>query len=95
MDIIKELLKDVPVPKMVKIRQSFNADEIVDVSGALATALADSGQLERIKPGMRIAIAAGSRGVAQLAALVRTTADEVKKRGGKPSSGRWRASNKP
>ena len=84
MDIIKELLKDVPVPKMVKIRQSFNADEIVDVSGALATALADSGQLERIKPGMRIAIAAGSRGVAQLAALVRTTADEVKKRGGKP-----------
>ena len=45
MDIIKELLKDVPVPKMVKIRQSFNADEIVDVSGALATALADSGMV--------------------------------------------------
>jgi hypothetical protein len=84
LDIIKELLKDVPVPKMVKIRQSFNADEIADVSGVLSTALANSGQLEKIKPGMRIAIAAGSRGVAQLAALVRTTADEVKKRGGKP-----------
>ena len=84
MDIIKELLKDVPVPKMIKIRQSFNADEIVDVSGALSSALADSGQLDLIKPGMRIAIAAGSRGVAQLPALVRTAADEVKKRGGKP-----------
>lgn len=84
MDIIKELLKDVPLPRMVKIRQSFNADEITDVSAALSAALIDSGLLQKIKPGMRIAIAAGSRGVAQLAALVRTAADEVKKRGGKP-----------
>lgn len=84
MDIIKELLNDVPLPRMVKIRQTFNADELTDVSAALSTALADSGQLQKIKPGMRIAIAAGSRGVAQLATLVRTAADEVKKQGGKP-----------
>jgi len=84
LDIIKELLKDVPLPRMVKIRQSFNADEITDVSAALSAALAESGQLQKIKPGMRIAIAAGSRGVAQLSTLVRTAADEVKKRGGKP-----------
>ena len=49
---------------MVKIRQTFNADEILDVSAALSTALVDSGQLKQIKPGMNIAIAAGSRGVA-------------------------------
>ena len=84
MDIIKELLKDVPLPRMVKIRQSFNADEITDVSNALSAALIDSGLLQKIKPGMNIAIAAGSRGVAQLAALVRTAAEEVKKRGGTP-----------
>lgn len=84
MDIIKELLKDVPLPRMVKIRQSFNADEITDVSAALSAALVDSGQLQKIKPGMRIAIAAGSRGVAQLSTLVRTAAEEVKKRGGTP-----------
>ena len=84
MDIIKELLKDVPLPRMVKIRQTFNADEILDVSAALSTALVDSGQLKQIKPGMNIAIAAGSRGVAQIATLVRTTVAEVKKQGANP-----------
>jgi len=83
-DIIKELLKDVPLPRMVKIRQTFNADEILDVSAALSTALVDSGQLKQIKPGMNIAIAAGSRGVAQIATLVRTTVAEVKKQGANP-----------
>ena len=84
MDIIKELLKDVPLPKMVKIRQTFNADEILDVSAALSAALVESGQLAQIRPGMNIAIAAGSRGVAQIATLVRTTVAEVKKLGANP-----------
>ena len=83
-DIIKELLKDVPLPRMVKIRQSFNAEEILDVSAALSAALEGSGQLAQIRPGMNIAIAAGSRGVAQLPALVRTTVAEVKKQGANP-----------
>lgn len=84
MNIIKELLKDVPLPKMVKIRQTFNADEILDVSAALSAALVESGQLAQIRPGMNIAIAAGSRGVAQIATLVRTTVAEVKKLGANP-----------
>ena len=82
--MIKELLKDVPLPRMVKIRQSFNAEEILDVSAALSDALKDSGQLAQIRPGMNIAIAAGSRGVAQIATLVRTTVAEVKKQGANP-----------
>ena len=84
MNIIKELLKDVPLPTMVKIRQTFNADEILDVSAALSAALVESGQLAQIRPGMNIAIAAGSRGVAQIATLVRTTVAEVKKLGANP-----------
>ena len=84
MDIIKELLKDVPLPKMVKIRQTFNADEILDVSAALSAALVESGKLAQIRPGTNIAIAAGSRGVAQIATLVRTTVAEVKKLGANP-----------
>ena len=84
MNIIKELLKDVPLPKMVKIRQTFNADEILDVSAALSAALVESGQLAQIRPGMNIAMAAGSRGVAQIATLVRTTVAEVKKLGANP-----------
>jgi len=83
-DIIKTLLKDVPFPKMVKISQQFPTEELADVPSVLRAELDASGQLARIKPGMRIAIAAGSRGVAQISALVRTTVEEVKKRGGVP-----------
>ena len=84
MDIIKTLLKDVPFPRMVKISQQFPAEELADVPSVLRAELAASSQLDRINPGMRIAIAAGSRGVAQISALVRTTVEEVKKRGGVP-----------
>ncbi|HWR28694.1 MAG TPA: lactate racemase domain-containing protein [Negativicutes bacterium] len=84
MDIIKELLKDVPLPRMIKIGQKFKTDEVTDVPTTLRAALANSKQLDRIKPGMRIAIAAGSRGVDQIPALIRTTVEELKKRGADP-----------
>ena len=84
MDIIKTLLKDVPFPRMIKISQQFSSEEVADVPSILRAELTASGQLDRIKPGMRIAIAVGSRGVAQIPALVRTTVEEVKKRDGVP-----------
>jgi hypothetical protein len=40
--------------------------------------------LDGIRPGMRLAVAVGSRGVAELPALVRTTVEELKKRGALP-----------
>jgi len=84
-DIIKELVKDVPLPRMVKISQRFKADdEIANVALTLRTALIDSGQLDRINPGMRIAIAAGSRGVDQIPVLIRTLVVELQKRGAAP-----------
>ena len=84
MDIIKELLKDVSLPRMVKIRQQFPAERIADVPSVLRNALAESGQLEAVRPGMRIAVAVGSRGVNQLQALVRTAVEEIGKRGAFP-----------
>lgn len=84
MDIVKELLKDIPLPQMVKIRQAFPAPEVKDVSATLRQILEQSGQLDRVRPGMRIAIAVGSRGVNQIPALVGTTVSELKKRGAEP-----------
>ena len=87
MDIVKELLKDIPLPQMVKIRQAFPAPEVKDVSATLRQILEQSGQLDRVRPGMRIAIAVGSRGVNQIPALVGTTVSELKKRGPVPFVG--------
>jgi hypothetical protein len=84
LDIIQTLLNDIPIPRMVKIRQSFPAPKIEDVSVTLQKELDKPGICDQIRPGMRIAIAVGSRGVAELPALVRITVDEIKKLGGEP-----------
>jgi len=84
MNIIQELLKDIPLPRLVKIHQKFNAPEVIDVVETLRTELAKPGVGERIKPGMKIAIAVGSRGVAEIPVLTRVVVEEIKKRGGLP-----------
>ncbi len=84
MDIVKQLLQGVPLPRMVKVRQNFPVSEIKDVPASLREQLGKAGVGDRIKPGMRIAIAVGSRGVAEIPTLARVTAEEIKRRGGHP-----------
>ncbi len=62
MDIIKELLLGVPLPRLAKIRQTFPAPEVQDVAGTLRAELGKPSIAGCIKPGMRIAVAVGSRG---------------------------------
>lgn len=84
MDILQELLQDVPLPKMVKISQTFNAPRVADVEETLRTALAAPDITARIIPGMKIAVAVGSRGLADLPLLVRTTISFLKAYGARP-----------
>lgn len=84
MDIIQELLKGIPLPRMAKIRQTFPAPRITDIDSTLHKELVKPGVLEVIKPGMKIAVAVGSRGVAEIPTLTRITVAEIKKRGGQP-----------
>ncbi|QBP42482.1 nickel pincer cofactor-dependent isomerase, group 22 [Paenisporosarcina antarctica] len=84
MSIIEELLKDIPVPKMIKIKQRFHAPELADVSFEVRKTLNDSNVLERISEGDNVAIAVGSRGVADISVLVRETVNAIKGVGGNP-----------
>jgi len=84
MDIIKQLLQGIPLPRMAKIRQAFAASEVADVAEALRDQLAKPGVIDTVKPGMQIAIGVGSRGVAEIPKLARVTVEEIKKRQGLP-----------
>jgi hypothetical protein len=84
MDIIRDLLKGTPLPRMAKVRQTFPASEVKDVAGTLRAEIAKPAIAGSIKAGMRIAIAVGSRGVAEIPTLARVTAEEIRRRGGKP-----------
>ncbi|MFP3511433.1 lactate racemase domain-containing protein [Peribacillus sp. SIMBA_075] len=84
MDIISELLREIQLPKMVKVRQKFRTPQIADVAGEVKKAIKEAGVLSRINEDDRVAIAVGSRGVADLLTLVRETVAAVKEAGGNP-----------
>ena len=82
MNAISELLKSYPIPKVAKVRQTFNNDVLEDVVGTLRRGLEE--KCAPIVPGARIAITCGSRGIDQYATIIRTVADFVKEKGGQP-----------
>ena len=84
MAIINELLSEIAIPRLVKVRQRFEAPEITNVAEAVQEAIDEANVLQRIQPGDRVAIAVGSRGVADIPVLARETANAVKKAGGSP-----------
>ena len=69
-------------PILTKIRQRFPRPRIDDVSAAVVDAL--TRVPERVRPGESIAITVGSRGIANIALIARTTVDFVKSRGATP-----------
>ena len=78
-----KLIENFPLPQVSLIRQSFDAAKIENVQAALDEVFT-SPLTERIKPGMSIAITAGSRGIAQLAPLLAGIVALVKSKGAHP-----------
>ncbi|MDY3282781.1 lactate racemase domain-containing protein [Dysosmobacter sp.] len=79
---IEEILAPIELPEIVRVRQKFDHLELQNVREVLTRKLEDR-QLD-IRPGQRIAITCGSRGVDQYRTLVKTTVDFVKSRGAQP-----------
>ncbi len=69
---------------MAHVRQDLPSDHIADVRGDVKRKLLDSGLREKIKPGNRIAITAGSRGIGAFVELLSGIADAVKSCSGEP-----------
>lgn len=84
MDIIKEILKDIPIPRMVKVKQNFRAPQLEDVAAAVRKTLNETNVMAKISEGDSVAVAVGSRGLADLPVLVRETVREIKRAGGHP-----------
>jgi|SRR5690625_1771634 len=70
------------LPNVVKIKQNFSGPSISNIEETIEQEFQKSGI--DISPGMSIAITAGSRGIANIATIIRATVAEVKKRGAHP-----------
>jgi hypothetical protein len=64
--------------------QLFPPSVPVDVAGVVAEGLEHAGLRDSVRPGARIAITAGSRGIADLPAVLRAAAGAVREAGGDP-----------
>lgn len=84
MDVIKELVQNVPLPRMVKIEQTFPNTKITDIAGVIKQQLAKPEIAGKIRPGMKIAVAVGSRGVAEIPTIARSVISELKAKGAVP-----------
>jgi hypothetical protein len=84
MGILQDLLKDIPLPKMVKVKQHFDDTKIENVTEVVTEKLKRDAIQQKVKPGMEIAIAVGSRGMDRLVEITAATVQFLKELGAKP-----------
>ncbi|MDR3673914.1 MAG: lactate racemase domain-containing protein [Acidobacteriota bacterium] len=84
MGMIADLLVDIALPKMARVRQEFAAPRVEDVAAAVRDEIRRAEITRRVKPGMRIAVGVGSRGMAEIALIVHVTIEELKRLGAAP-----------
>ncbi|GAA4856961.1 lactate racemase domain-containing protein [Paenibacillus vulneris] len=84
MSILRQVLEDIPIPQMVRIRQKFDDTKIDNLKEVLEQELKKPGTIDQIKPGQQVAVAVGSRGVANIALFTKVTIDAIKQAGGEP-----------
>ena len=73
-----------PYPRMMCIRQHFDAPTLQDVPGAIRQELAKLPLSTRIRPGDSVALTVGSRGIANMALVIKMLVEELKAQGAKP-----------
>ncbi|MBT2700220.1 DUF2088 domain-containing protein [Bacillus sp. ISL-40] len=84
MGILQELLKDIPVPKMAKVKVHFDNTKIDDLGTTLKEQLQQVHIQKKVQPGMEIAVAVGSRGLDRLVEITEVTVKFLKDLGAKP-----------
>lgn len=84
MNMIEQVLESIPIPKMAKVKQTFNKEKIDDVPAVLRDKLNEKKGSFSIQPGMEIAITVGSRGLDKIVEITKGIIQFLKEVGAKP-----------
>jgi len=84
--MIENLLSDVQIPRFIRVKQHFSSEHIApeDIPAAVLQELEKPGIVETVRPGMRVCLTCGSRGIDNIVSIVRTVAQFCKDRGALP-----------
>jgi len=75
---------NLPLPKMVPIRQKFSAAEVKDIPGEIERLFQRDAKMKTIKRGSRIAVTGGSRGIHAIDKTILAVIRELKRLGADP-----------
>lgn len=81
---INNILECIKIPKIIKVKQKFNRDKIIDVESEIKKQLEFGNFKQKIKKGRTVAITAGSRGIGSYEIIMKTIVNFVKENGGIP-----------
>lgn len=71
-------------PRIFRVRQHFTGPQVADVAAEVKAELSRLPLNQRIKPGQTVAVTAGSRGIANIAVIIRATVEHFKSLGAVP-----------
>ena len=71
-------------PRLYLVRQNFPDRRVADIPATVHQELGDAGFGANLKPGSKVAIGVGSRGIANISTIVRSVVDYWKSKGMKP-----------
>jgi hypothetical protein len=74
----------VDFPNIIRLRQTFDRTAVPDIPGAVRAELRKIILEQRVKPGQRIALTCGSRGIANIALILKTVVDYLISLGARP-----------
>ncbi len=75
---------DITFPKVALVEQHIEMPRLADVPGAIRGEIERLGVAARVRPGMSVAVTAGSRGVAGIPVILATVVAELKRMGARP-----------
>jgi len=73
-----------PLPKLYRVRQKLNPPVVTDVAAAVKAEIRKLPLAGRLKPGGRVAVTGGSRGVVNIATILKATCECLKELGAQP-----------
>jgi hypothetical protein len=84
MPVLIDEARNLPLPRMIRARQVFDAPRLDDPVATLVAQLARPEIRAMVRPGMKVAVAVGSRGIRHIDRLARALVDELKAMGASP-----------
>lgn len=72
------------LPRFIRVRQNFEAPRLLRIEETVAEELSKLNLASRVKPGDKIALTAGSRGIANIALILKSIVKQLRDAGGEP-----------